>query len=66
MRIIDKILLARIQCTIQQWKKTAFTICEKVEMDYWERDHIVDREIMPLIVTFDKDSDDEFLDGNCV
>ena len=37
------------------WKKASHS--EKVEMDYWEHDHLVDREIMPHIIKLDDDSD---------
>ena len=35
-------------------------------MDYRERDHMVDREITPLVLKFDEDSDEDFLDGDSI
>ena len=52
-------------CTNELWKN-CINHCEKVEMNYWERDHIVDQEIMPLIIKFYEHSDDDFLDGNSI
>ena len=53
------------EMTPQNWENYANRV-EKVENEYWIRDHIVHLEIEPSIISFDADSDDEFFYDDCV
>ena len=50
--------------TPDDWKKYIDHVI-KEENQYWDRDHIVDEEIDPFIITFDDESDDEFFSDSC-
>lgn len=50
--------------SIDDWRRYITQVMQE-EQKFWQRDHIVNEEMEPLIVTYDEESDDEFFNDCC-